>query len=110
RLYSSARAKSRAMELNEVQRASEQQFSRQSERYTKGHILEKVDDVEAALSHVSLPARARVLDVATGGGNTGLLLASLGHQVTLGDISQAMLDRATELAQERGLCVETKLH
>jgi ubiquinone/menaquinone biosynthesis C-methylase UbiE len=98
------------MELNEVQRASQEQFARQSDRYGKGHILENVDDVRAALEHAELPPRARVLDVATGGGHTGLLLASLGHEVTLSDITQAMLDRAGIAASERGLLVETRLH
>jgi ubiquinone/menaquinone biosynthesis C-methylase UbiE len=69
-----------------------------------------VDDVRAALAHVHLPARARVLDVATGGGHTGVLLAMLGHEVTLSDITSAMLDRATELARERGVPVKTQLH
>jgi ubiquinone/menaquinone biosynthesis C-methylase UbiE len=99
-----------AMNLNEVQRAAEAQFSRQSERYSKGHILEKVDDVHAGLAHITLPSRAQVLDVATGGGHTGILLASLGHDVTLSDISQAMLDRASGLARERGLTVTTRQH
>ena len=52
------------MQLNEVQRAAQEQFGRQSERYGKGHILEKVDDVQAALAHVTLPERARVLGMA----------------------------------------------
>jgi ubiquinone/menaquinone biosynthesis C-methylase UbiE len=98
------------MNLNEVQRASQEQFARQSDRYGKGHILENVDDVRAALEHVLLPAPARILDVATGGGHTGLLLASLGHEVTLSDITQPMLDRASAAARERGLRVETRLH
>jgi ubiquinone/menaquinone biosynthesis C-methylase UbiE len=98
------------MDLNEVQRASRNQFARQSDRYGKGHILENVDDVRAALAHMTLPPRARVLDVATGGGHTGLLLASLGHDVTLSDITQAMLERASETAHERGLVVQTRLH
>lgn len=98
------------MNLNDVQRASQEQFARQSDRYGKGHILENVEDVRAALEHTSLPVRARVLDVATGGGHTGLLLASLGHDVTLSDITQAMLDRASAAARERGLSVETRLH
>ena len=98
------------VELNEVQRASRDQFARQSERYGKGHILENVDDVRNALGHIRLPQRARVLDVATGGGHTGLLLASLGHDVTLSDITQAMLDRASAAAAERGLKVRTQLH
>jgi ubiquinone/menaquinone biosynthesis C-methylase UbiE len=98
------------MELNEVQRASREQFARQSDRYGKGHILQNVDDVRTALAHIALPERAHVLDVATGGGHTGLLLASLGHDVTLSDITQPMLDRAGESARERGLSVKTRLH
>src|SRR4051812_29235455 len=98
------------MELNEVQRASQEQFARQSDRYGKGHILENVEDVRAALAHIHLPDQAKVLDVATGGGHTGLLLASLGHNVTLSDLTQAMLDRASAAAQERGLNVQTRLH
>ena len=98
------------MNLNEVQRASQEQFARQSDRYGKGHILENVADVRAALEHVSLRPRAQVLDVATGGGHTGLLLASLGHDVTLSDITQAMLDRASAAARERDLSVRARLH
>lgn len=98
------------MNLNEIQRAAHDQFARQSDRYGQGHILENVDDVRAALAHVPLPPRARVLDVATGGGHTGLLLAGLGHDVTLSDITQAMLDRASAAARQRGLRVETRLH
>src|SRR5688500_12800537 len=79
--------------LNEVQRASQEQFARQSSNYGKGHILQNVADVQAALTHISLPPRARVLDVATGGGHTGLLLAELGHEVTVSDITPAMLER-----------------
>ena len=98
------------MNLNEVQRASQEQFARQSGNYGKGHILENIEDVRAALTHMTLPPKARVLDVATGGGHTGLFFASLGHAVTLSDITQAMLDRATQSARERGLSVEACLH
>ena len=40
-------------------------------------------------------------------GHTGLFLASLGHDVTLADIAQPMLDKATKAAAERGLSVKT---
>lgn len=96
--------------LNAIQRAASDQFARQSHRYGKGHILEDVTDVVAALDGIALPARARVLDVATGGGHTGLHLASLGHDVTLSDLTDAMLDRARELAESRGLSVKTVRH
>ena len=98
------------MNLDSVQRAAQEQFARQSGRYGPGHILQNVDDVRAALAHMMLPDRARVLDVATGGGHTGLLLASLGHDVTLSDLAQPMLDRASEVARERGLTVQSRLH
>ena len=98
------------MNLDPVQRAAQEQFARQSGRYGQGHILQNVDDVRAALAHMTLPDRARVLDVATGGGHTGILLASLGHDVTLSDLAQPMLDRASEGARERGLTVQTRLH
>src|SRR4051794_8203850 len=82
------------MELDQIQRKAQEQFARQSQRYGRGHILENTDDVALAVGQLNLPSGARVLDVATGGGHTGLYLASLGHQVTLADLAQAMLDRA----------------
>ncbi|WP_255558837.1 class I SAM-dependent methyltransferase [Horticoccus luteus] len=96
------------MKLDPIQAASAAQFDRRSHRYGKGHILEQTADIEGALRHVELPAGARALDVATGGGHTGLLLAVRGYRVTLGDISTNMLTRAAALAAERGLKVETR--
>ena len=98
------------MKLDEVQQAAQEQFAKQSHRYGKGHILENVDDVRGALENITLPAKASVLDVATGGGHTGLLLASLGHEVILADIAQPMLERAAKAAAERGLAVQTRQH
>jgi ubiquinone/menaquinone biosynthesis C-methylase UbiE len=98
------------MKLDDVQRAAQEQFARRSESYGKGHILENVEDVQAALQTINLPERASVLDVATGAGHTGLFLASLGHNVTLADIAQPMLDKAARTAAERGLTVKTVLH
>ena len=98
------------MKLDEVQKAAQEQFGKQSHRYGKGHVLENVDDVREALNHMSLPTPAKVLDVATGGGHTGLLLASLGHDVTLADIAQPMLERVAKTAAERGLSVTTRQH
>jgi ubiquinone/menaquinone biosynthesis C-methylase UbiE len=96
-------------DLDPIQQKSQAQFDRQSQRYAKGHILSDVSDVVAALAHV--PARSgRALDVATGAGFTGLYLAEQGWQVTLADLSGAMLARASEGARERGLSVETRQH
>lgn len=98
------------MPLDDTQLAAREQFGKQSHRYGKGHILENVDDVAQAVEKMGLPEHAEVLDVACGAGHTGLYLASLGHSVTLADIAQPMLDRATELATERGLVVKTQRH
>ncbi len=96
--------------LNDVQKASQQQFGRQSTRYGKSHILADVSDVEAALERVSLPERARVLDIATGAGHTGLCLAARGYDVTCSDLTAEMLERVREAAAVRGLSVETRQH
>src|SRR5271170_1385341 len=90
-------------ELNPIQRAAQQQFDRQSERYGKGHILSDVSDVKEALGRFAGLKTGRALDVATGAGHTGLYLASVGWQVTLADISTSMLERAAATARERGL-------
>lgn len=96
--------------MDEIQRAAQEQFSSRSEHYGKGHILENVEDVQAALQSINLPPRAKVLDVATGAGHTGLFLASLGHDVTLADIARPMLDKSARAAAERGLTVKTVQH
>ena len=98
------------MAFDPIQHAAEEQFSRQSHRYAKGHVLVDVTDVREALNDVKLPGRARVLDVAAGAGHTGLYLASLGHETTLSDISEAMLARVREGAEAKGLSVETRCH
>ncbi|HUL51240.1 MAG TPA: class I SAM-dependent methyltransferase, partial [Candidatus Nitrosotalea sp.] len=69
-----------------------------------------VSDVQEALQTIALPVPAQVLDVATGAGHTGLHLASLGHRVTMTDISPAMIERVRETAARRGLSVETGQH
>ena len=98
------------MKLDPVQQAAQEQFARQSRNYGAGHILADVSDVAAALAGISLPGRARVLDVACGAGHTGLHLASLGHDVTLADLAAPMLERVREAADARGLKVETRQH
>jgi ubiquinone/menaquinone biosynthesis C-methylase UbiE len=96
------------MKLDAIQAAAAAQFDKQSQHYGKGHVLEQTADVQGALQHIPLVAGWRALDVATGGGHTGLLLAARGCVVTLGDISRNMLDRAAKLATERGLTVATR--
>jgi len=97
-------------ELNPIQRASQQQFDRQSDRYGRGHILSDVSDVRNALTRLNWLKPGCALDVATGAGHTGLYLAGAGWQVTLADLSTVMLERAAATARERGLTVETRQH
>jgi ubiquinone/menaquinone biosynthesis C-methylase UbiE len=98
------------VDFDDAQTAALNQFSRQSERYGKGHILQNIEDVALALQNTPFRNGAKALDVATGGGHTGLYLASLGYDVTLADIAQPMLDRAAEAALERGVTIKTALH
>src|SRR2546426_844395 len=76
--------------LDAIQQAAQSQFSKQSQRYGHGHILENVEDAKAATETIGLSPGSRVLDVATGAGHSGLYFASLGHDVTLADISTSM--------------------
>jgi ubiquinone/menaquinone biosynthesis C-methylase UbiE len=98
------------MKLDAIQQAAQEQFARQSRNYGRSHILADVSDVCAALKKISLPARSRVLDVATGAGHTALYLASLGHEVTASDLAAPMIERVREAAAERGLTVATRQH
>jgi ubiquinone/menaquinone biosynthesis C-methylase UbiE len=92
-----------------AQRASAEQFDRQSDRYGKSHILADTADVAEALSGVEPGGGRRALDVATGGGHTALRLARLGWRVTAGDVSARMLENAAKLLKEAGFELETLL-
>lgn len=96
--------------LDAAQKASRDQFEKQSDRYGKSHILVDTGDVASGLEGVSFAPEAAALDVATGGGHTAVYLASLGMKVTAADISPAMLANARKLAEERGFSIETSLH
>ena len=101
---------SNELELDEVQRAAQEQFAQQSKRYGAGHILADVSDVVAALQRIALPLRADILDVATGAGHTGLHFASIGHRVICADLAAPMLERVRESAAARKLQIETRQH
>jgi ubiquinone/menaquinone biosynthesis C-methylase UbiE len=97
-------------ELNQIQSAAQHQFDRQSDRYGRDHILADVSDLQAILARLPSLSGRKALDIATGGGHTGLHLASQGWQVTFTDISAAMLERANATAKERGFTVEARQH
>ncbi len=89
--------------LDDIQRASAQQFDQQAANYGRAHnVLADVSDVDALLRRVTLANETPVLDIATGGGHTALYLARRGWSVTLADVAPGMLERARELLAEEG--------
>ena len=98
------------MALDDIQRASREQFDRQSRNYGANHILADVSDVVQALEGLAFPESRRALDVATGGGHTAVWLAENGWNVTASDLSPAMLERAKELAASKGVALRTAQH
>jgi len=98
------------MELDDTQRASQEQFGKQSSCYGKGHILADVSDVAALVGKTKLSTGSNALDVATGAGHTAVFLAEKGFKVTATDLAQEMLDRTGEAAVERGIEIELKQH
>lgn len=97
-------------DFDRIQQASKEQFDRQSANYGKSHILSKTDDIRSALPWLKPEPGQSLLDIATGGGHTGLYFARYGLNVTLADISEAMLKNASALAAEEGLHVQTRQH
>ena len=57
------------------------------------------------LPHLPAGGPLRILDVGTGAGFFAIVLAQLGHSVCGVDMSQAMLDEGTSLAQQGGCAV-----
>jgi ubiquinone/menaquinone biosynthesis C-methylase UbiE len=92
-----------------AQKASAEQFDRQSDRYGKSHILADTTDVAEALAGIAPRAGGRALDIATGGGHTALRVARLGWRVTAGDVSARMLENATKLLGDEGFQLDTQL-
>jgi len=83
-----------------------------AEVYDRSRTHAGTDPVEAAVWRAALlrhlpPAPASVLDVGAGTGAISLLLAELGFEVTALDLSPAMLARAEEKAERRGLSIRT---
>ncbi len=98
------------MPLDENQIASRDQFERQSRNYGKTHILADVSDIAAAIEGLEIPRGGMALDIATGGGHTAVWLAENGWTVTASDLSPAMLERASELADEHDVKITTAVH
>ena len=79
------------------------QFDRMSRAYASSTTHAGGDDLEALVRYVEPSAAMRVLDVATGSGNTAAAIAPHVREVIACDIAAAMLERTRELAAVRGL-------
>jgi len=98
------------MPLNASQEKARRQFEKQSDRYGKSHILADPSDIELALRGIEPRPGDRALDVACGGGHTALFLARAGWEVTVSDVSRAMMRNARKLLREEGYDCRTRMH
>ncbi len=96
------------MDFDDAQTAALNQFSRQSERYGKGHILQNIEDVAQALQKIPFRSGAKALDIATGGGHTGLYVASVKDTMARSAISpsQCWIERQKTQQRERGSTIK----
>ncbi|MEO8206292.1 MAG: methyltransferase domain-containing protein [Chthoniobacterales bacterium] len=98
------------MELDSSQQAAQKQFDNRSAHYGDTHPLSNTTDVELSLENIILTPEMTALDIATGGGHTGLFLARRGVQVTFSDISAEMLDKVDAALTKEGLKGELRQH
>lgn len=79
------------------------QFDRMSTAYARSEGHAGGDDLDLLVRLVAPAQDMRVLDVATGSGNTAVAIAPLVASVIAIDIAPSMLERTRELAARRGL-------
>lgn len=79
------------------------QFDRMSTAYARSEGHAGGDDLDILVTYVAPSTDMRVLDVATGSGNTAVALAPFVASVVAIDIAPSMLERTRELAARKGL-------
>jgi ubiquinone/menaquinone biosynthesis C-methylase UbiE len=79
------------------------QFDRMSHAYASSAGHSGGDDLEILVAFVAPTKDMRILDVATGSGNTAAALAPFAASVVAIDIAPGMLERTRELAERKGL-------
>jgi ubiquinone/menaquinone biosynthesis C-methylase UbiE len=97
-------------DLDPIQETARHQFDKQSANYGKSHILQNTDDLRSTLNVLKPQRGQKLLDVATGGGHTGFYFARLGLDVTMADISAAMLERVQQTAKDENLTISANQH
>ncbi|WP_437888114.1 tRNA uridine 5-oxyacetic acid(34) methyltransferase CmoM [Phytobacter sp. V91] len=81
-----------------------ERFSRNIYGTTKGQLRQAIlwQDLDRLLNQLG-DRKLRVLDAGGGEGQTAIRMAQRGHHVTLCDVSQEMIARASSAAQEKGV-------
>src|SRR4051794_11291621 len=82
-------------------RRSDEQYTPIARSYTTSAIHAHGSDLERMVAVASLAPGARLLDVGTGTGHTGLAFARHGASIVGLDMTQAMLAEARRLAAEQ---------
>ena len=97
-------------EAHEHNRRAWDQRVRENRRFTRPVDPKELDDPMKSIDPwvaAEIPTYKRVLCLAAGGGRQGILYANAGADVTVVDISQAMLDIDDRVAADRGVPVRT---
>ncbi len=89
--------------MSQIHHAVREQFSRHAEFYARSTVHGEGDTLGIIVDFAEPKGTEKVLDIATGTGFMAFAIAPLVHHVTATDLTPAMLDKAGELAQERGL-------
>lgn len=79
------------------------QFGRSSSAYATSDIHARGESLQVLSREISCQKNWSVLDIATGAGHTALMFAEAAQRVVATDLTQSMLDRTLELAQQKGL-------
>lgn len=82
---------------------------RWDEKYSEETYRFGKDPIPFLVEHIDLLPKGQALDVAMGEGRNGVYLAAKGFTVLGIDISERGLQKATALAAERGVTVETQV-
>lgn len=91
------------MSAEEIKRRVQAQFGESGDAYVVSPEHRAGEDLARLVALAELRPETVALDVATGGGHTGLALAPHVRQVTFSDLTPAMLGRARAFVTEQGV-------
>lgn len=86
--------------------SSQAQFDRQAALYASSTVHRSGPSLPVLVEYAEVSPGERVLDVATGTGNTAFAIAERGAEVTAVDVSTGMLAQARKRAEEEGRDVQ----